>query len=116
MLIKDIARNSVYLLIPAAVISAFLPWEDLPFSILVGGLLGILNLKALAWSVEGTIGTPRPSMKMLFFGQFRLAALFLVIALLAYLRLISIIGLLAGFSIVFFQVLITGVKHGRKLR
>ena len=116
MLINTIARNSVYLLVPAAVASAFLPWKNLPFSILIGGLLGILNLKALAWSVEGTLGTPRPRMKMLFFGQFRLVLLVLIIAFLAYLKLIAIFGLLAGFSIVFLQVLITGVRHAKKPR
>jgi hypothetical protein len=116
MMINDIAKNSVYLLIPAAIISAFLPWENLPFSILIGGLLGILNLKALAWSVEGTLGKSRTNMKMLFFAQFRLVMLVLIVALLAYLKLITLSGLLAGFSVVFLQVLLTGLKHAKKPR
>jgi hypothetical protein len=115
-MINDIARNSVYILIPAAIVSAFLPWENIPFSILVGGLLGILNIKALAWSIEGTLGASHTNMKMLFFAQFRLVILVLIVALLAYLKLITLFGLLAGFSVVFLQVLITGLKHSRKPR
>ena len=116
MMINDIARSSVYLLIPAAIISAFLPWENLPFSILIGGLLGILNLKALAWSVEGTLGRAHTNVKMLFFAQFRLVMLVLIMTLLAFLKLVTIPGLLAGFSVVFLQVLITGLKHAKKPR
>ena len=114
MMINDIARSSVYLLIPAAIISAFLPWENLPFSILIGGLLGILNVKALAWSVEGVLGTSQASTKMLFFAQFRFVMLVIIVTALAYLKLVTIPGLLAGFSVVFLQVLITGLRHAKR--
>jgi len=113
-LTRDIARNSVFILIPAAIISAFLPWQDLPFSILVGGLLAILNMKALAWSIKGILGTSHANAKMLFFAQFRFVIFILIITALAYLKLVTIPGLIAGFSIVFVQVLITGLKHARR--
>ncbi len=113
-MIKKIARNTAFILIPAAVIAAFLPWENLPFSILIGGLLGILNIRALAWSIEGIIGTSSVSMKMLFFSQFRFVMLALIVVLLAYLRLATIPGIMAGFSVVFSQVLIVGMSHAKK--
>ncbi|NJD57077.1 MAG: hypothetical protein FIA94_11835 [Nitrospirae bacterium] len=113
-LTKDIARNSVFILIPAAIVAAFLPWKKLPFSILIGGLLGILNMKALAWSVKGVLGTSHASAKMLFFAQFRFVMLVVIVTALAYLKLVTIPGLLAGFSVVFLQVLITGLRHARR--
>ncbi len=113
-MIKKIARNSAIILISAAIIAAFLPWEDLPFSILIGGLLGILNVKALAWSIEGIIGTSAVNIKMLFFSQFRFVMLALAVVLLAYLRLVTIPGLMAGFSVVFIQVLFVGMRHARR--
>lgn len=113
-MIKKITRNSAVILIPAAIISAFLPWQDLSFSILIGGLLGILNIRALAWSIEGIIGTPSVNMKMLFFSQFRFVMLALIVVLLAYLKLITISGIMAGFSVVFSQVLFVGIRHAKK--
>lgn len=110
-MIKKISRNSAIILISAAVIAAFLPWENLPVSILAGGLLGILNIRALAWSIEGIIGTSSVNMKMLFFSQFRFVMLALAVVLLAYLRLVTIPGLMAGFSVVFIQVLVVGYRN-----
>lgn len=112
-MIKKITRNTAIILIPAAIGSAFLPWENLPFSILIGGLLGLLNLRALAWSVQGTIGARSADMKMLFFSQFRFVILALIVVLLAYLRLVAITGIMAGFSIVFSQVLLVGHRDAR---
>jgi len=113
-MIKKIARNTAVILIPAAVVAAFLPWENLPFSMLIGGLLGILNIRALAWSIEGIIGTSSVNMKMLFFSQFRFVMLALIVVLLAYLRLATIPGIMAGFSVVFSQVLFVGMSQARK--
>ena len=110
-MIKKIARNTAIILIPSAVVSAFIPLENLPFSIMIGGLLGILNLRALAWSVEGIIGTSSPNMKMLFFSQFRFVMLALIVVLLAYLKLVNMVGIMAGFSVVFIQVLVVGHRN-----
>lgn len=110
-MIKKIARNTAVILIPAAIISAYLPWENLPFSILIGGLLGILNIRALAWSVEGIIGTSSPNMKLLFFSQFRFVMMAIIVILLAYFRLVNMIGIMAGFSVVFSQVLLVGHRN-----
>jgi len=110
-MIKKIARNTAIILIPAALIAAFLPWENLSFSILIGGLLGILNIRALAWSIEGILGTAAVNMKMLFFSQFRFVMLTIIVITLAYLRLINLIGIMAGFSVVFFQLLYVGYRN-----
>lgn len=113
-MIKKIARNTAIILIPAAAVATLLPWKNLPLSMLIGGLLGILNIRALAWSVEGVLGTSSVNMKMLFFGQFRFVMLALVVVLLAYLRLATIPGIMAGFSVVFSQVLFVGIRQAKK--
>ena len=110
-MIKKIARNTAFILIPAAAAALLLPWKNLSFSLLIGGLLGILNIKALAWSIEGIIGTSSVKMKMLFFSQLRFVILALIVILLAYLRLVTIAGIMAGFSVVFFQVLFVGHRN-----
>ena len=110
-MIKKIARNTAIILIPAAAVAAFLPYENLPLSLLIGGMLGILNIRALSWSIEGIIGTSSVTMKMLFFSQFRFVMLALIVVLLAYLRLVTIFGIMAGFSVVFSQVLFVGMRN-----
>ena len=113
-MIRKIARNSACILIPAAAASFLLPWENLPFSILAGGLLGILNIRALAWSVAAIVGGPSVGLKMLFFSQFRFVILTLVIVLLLYLRLVMLSGIMAGFTVVFIQVAFVGLKEAGK--
>jgi hypothetical protein len=101
------------LLCPLAAASAFIEWKKLPLSIIIGGILGLLNIKALAWSVQGLLGSHKASAKMLFFSQFRLVMLFLVLTMLVYLKLVNIFGILAGFTVVFSMVIIVGLKHSK---
>jgi hypothetical protein len=113
-LIRGIAWNSVIVLLPAAGLSLLLHRENLPLSILIGGILGILNLRALSWSIRGIIGTAYPNAKALFFSQFRFVILALIIVLLAYSGFVDIIGIMAGFTVVFVQVLVQSARHAGK--
>lgn len=113
-LIQKIHRNSLILLFPLAAASALIEWKKLPLSILVGGVLGLLNIKALAWGVQGLLGAYKSTAKMLFFSQFRLVILFLILTLLVYLKLVNIFGILAGFTVVFSMVIIEGLKYSKE--
>jgi ATP synthase I chain len=113
-LIRKIHRNSLILLFPIAAASAFIEWKKLPVSILIGGILGLLNIRALAWGVQGLLDSHKASAKMLFFSQFRLFILFLVLTMLVYLKLVNIFGILAGFTVVFSMVIIVGLKHSKE--
>lgn len=110
-MIKKIARNTACILIPAAAVALLLPWKNLSFSLLIGGLLGILNIKALAWSIEGIVGTSSVTMKLLFLSQLRFVILALIVVLLVYLRFATVSGIMAGFSVVFSQVLFVGHRN-----
>ena len=113
-LIQKIHRNSLILLFLLAAASAFIELKKLPISILTGGILGLLNIRALAWSVQGLLGSQRAGTKMLFFSQFRIVMLFLVLTALVYLKLVNIFGILAGFTVVFIMVIIEGLKYAKK--
>jgi len=112
-LIRRVQKSSLIVLIPLAVLSAFLEWKKLPLSVLIGGALGLLNLRGLAWGVQGILGAEKATSRMLFFSQFRFIMLFFVLAALAYLRLVNIFGILAGFTVVFISVLIEGLKNSK---
>ena len=113
-LIQKIHRHSLIVLFPLAAVSAFIEWKKLPLSIVTGGILGLLNIRALAWSVQGLLGSHRASSKMLFFSQFRLIMLFLVLTTLVYLKLVNIFGILAGFTTVFSMVIIEGLMYAKR--
>jgi hypothetical protein len=114
-LTRKIFRSAVLVLFPLAAASAFLEWEKLPLSILAGGLLGFLNVKGLAWSVEGLLGTHRASRRMVIFSLFRLLILFAILSLLVYLRLVNIFGVLAGLTVIFALIITEGLKYAKKM-
>ena len=112
-LVRKIQKSSLIVLFPLAALSAFLEWKKLPLSVLIGGALGLVNLRGLAWGVQGLLGTGQASGKMLFFSQFRFIMLFFVLAALVYLKFVNIFGVLAGFTVVFSMVIIEGLKYAR---
>jgi len=114
-LVKKIFRSALLILLPLAAASAFLDWKKLPLSILAGGLLGFLNVKGLAWGVEGLIGSQRASGRMVIFSLFRLLMLFITLSLLVYLGIVNIFGVLAGLTVIFVLVATEGLKYAKKM-
>jgi len=112
-LIRKIFKKSVVILVPLALISSFLEWKKLPASILAGGILGFLNVKGLAWGVEGLLGSHKATGRMIFFSMFRLFLLFMILSLLVYLRLVNIFGVLLGFTVIFALVIIEGLRYAK---
>jgi hypothetical protein len=111
-LIKQIYRKGVLVLVPLAAVSAFIEWKKLPAGILVGGALGLANIKGLAWGVRGLLGG-RPGGRVIFFSVFRLLLLFAILSLLVYLRLVNVLGILAGFTVIFSLVMIEGLRYAK---
>jgi hypothetical protein len=112
-LIKRIYRKSFLVLIPLALLSALLEWKKLPLSIIIGGALGLANIKGLAWGVRGLIGTGRATGRMIFFSMFRLVLLFGILSLLVYLKIVNVFGILAGFTVIFALLMIEGLKYAK---
>ncbi|TAL23598.1 MAG: hypothetical protein EPN94_09220 [Nitrospirae bacterium] len=113
-IIRRIYKQSAFILIPLAVISAFFEWRKLPLSILIGGGLAVANLKGLAWGVQGLVGTGQQATGMLvFFSLIRLFILIAVIVILLWLKIINIAGIFIGFTAVLILLLKEGVRSAR---
>ncbi|MDP2753747.1 MAG: hypothetical protein Q8P40_05070 [Nitrospirota bacterium] len=118
-LTKRIYKQAALILLPLAVLSAFIEkyinLEKLPLSIIIGGILGLVNLRGLARSVENLVGTYRLTAKVVIFSILRLAMLAVILVILIALRLVSIMGLLIGFTVVFFVIMKEGLRESKEL-
>jgi len=118
-LIKKVTKKCVILLFPLILLSflvgRLVGWNDerLKFialfgdpglvtaSILIGGIIGLANLKGLVWGIESLLGTHRASTRMVVLSLLRLFILFAVIIILVVMRLINLLGFLIGMTAVF---------------
>lgn len=114
-LIKKVTKKSVILIFPLILLSFLVDWKDerlrfvglfgspglVTVSILIGGIIGLANLKGLVWGIESLLGTHRASGRMVFLSLFRLFILFAIIILLVVMRLINLLGFLIGMTVVF---------------
>ncbi|MBI4838212.1 MAG: hypothetical protein HY806_03550 [Nitrospirae bacterium] len=85
----------------------------LVLGILIGGLFGLLNLRGLARSVSGLIGTEKAAAKIVFLNMLRLSLLFSAIFILVYFKIVNVFGLLFGFTVVFVLILVEGLRQGK---
>ncbi len=114
-ILRGVIKKSIFIILPAAAVSAFFEWKKLPLGIIAGGVLGILNLRGLVRNVEGFIGSEGVTAKMILLSLTRLCALFTVIFILIWLKIINILGMLFGFTVVFVLILFEGTKVGKRV-
>lgn len=118
-LIKKVTKKSVILIFPLILLSflvgRLVGWNDerlkfialfgdpglVTVSILIGGIIGLANLKGLVWGIESLLGNHRASTRMVFLSLLRLFILFAIIILLVVMRLINLLGFLIGMTVVF---------------
>jgi heme O synthase-like polyprenyltransferase len=115
-LIKRIHKISLLILVPVALLSALIEPKRLPLSVVVGGLLGLVNLGGLSRGLEFLLGTRKSALKLFFLGIFRLLIVFTIIILLAMSRAVDLPGLAAGFTVVFAVILAEGYRAARHER
>jgi len=120
-LIKRIHRKAlIYLIIvaAAATITAYLAdiadWRKLPHSVLIGGLLGLANLKGLAWGLKDFAELHRPSEKLFIWSMVRFFILASILAILAVLKLINFVGILIGFTVVNILIMKEGLRISKE--
>jgi len=109
-MIKRIYRKAIIIIAAASAASALVEPRKLPLGILIGGLLALVNLRGLARNLENMMGTYRPAGRILFMSIFRLLLIAIVLALVIMSRAASVMGLMAGFTIVFVLVLVEGLR------
>lgn len=125
-MVKRVIRISVPLLLILCGISLIIEWDSIgfarffgstrfiPHSIIIGGLLGLANLKGLVWGIETLLGSQRANTRLVYLSLIRLGILFAIIITLAVLRLINLIGLVTGLTTVFVVMIIEGIKMAKE--
>jgi len=112
-MLKNIIKKSLFVLIPVMIASAFIEPKKLPLGIFIGWLFGVMNFKGMTKNIEGMVDVHKAKLKIIILSVTRLAALFAAIVALAYFQVINILGLLAGFTIVFVFIIIEGLKAAK---
>ncbi len=115
LLVKRTFKQSIIILLSLSILSAFIEWKKLPVSILIGGVLGLANLRAIARGVENLIKTYRPTGKLIFLSIFRLFILASVLTILVVYKLVNIFGVLIGFTVVVIVILKEGLKVAKEM-
>jgi asparagine N-glycosylation enzyme membrane subunit Stt3 len=114
-LIKKVTKKSVIIVFPLILLSFLVDWNDerlkfiglfgnpglMAMSILIGGIIGLANLKGLVWGIESLLGTHRANTRMVFLSLLRLFILFALIIILVVMKLINLLGFLIGMTVVF---------------
>lgn len=114
-LLKGVFKKSIFIILPAAVLSAFyIDPRKAPLGILLGWFFGIMNLRQLTRNIRGLVGSEKATVKLLFLSMTRLLALFAAITALVYYKIVNVFGLLFGFTVVFLFILIEGVRAGKQ--
>ncbi|HCC68593.1 MAG TPA: hypothetical protein DEP99_01740 [Nitrospiraceae bacterium] len=113
-ILKRVVKRSLIVLIIISVLSVFFFDWKIPLSILLGGALGIVNLKGLIWSTEGLLHGQKAKIAIVFSSLIRLFILFLIIFLLIKFDIANIFGLLVGLSVIFFILPVEGFLSERK--
>ncbi len=111
---KRIYKQSIILLTVAILISFFLNWKELPISIFIGGIIALLNFKGLSWGVYGFLSTDGAKIKLILLSILRIAIIFTALLFIIYFRLVDIIGLLLGLTIVFIITLKEGFLYSSR--
>lgn len=93
----------------------FIEPVKLPMSIIVGGLLALVNFSSLRRSIQKHLDTNQPA-KLFFLGAFRLFIVFAIIIALAMGRVVNLVGLAAGFTVVLVMLTLEGLKAARKVQ
>jgi len=113
-ILKGVIKKSIFIVLPAAALSAyFIEPRRVALGILMGWLLGIINLRQLTRNIEGLVGTEKATVKLVLLSMTRLLSLFAAIFLLIYYRVVNVFGLLFGFTVVFVLILVEGAKVGK---
>ena len=113
-MVKRIYKQAAIAVVFAAALSSPLGWKVWPLSVIVGGLLGLANLKAMAWGIEGLIRAYKASGILVFFSMLRLFLILLIITGLLAMKLVNILGILVGFTIIFVFIIKEGLVYAKE--
>jgi hypothetical protein len=114
-LVKRFSILGVMALGVAVAIAFVFVSKHFAIGVLVGGVLGLVNVRGLARGVSGMdINNPRPA-RMFFGGGVRLIILCLAIVLIAMTKKVDLVGLLLGFTVELVVVMVAGAFEVKAL-
>lgn len=114
LMIQRIIKLSAYVLVPVAVGALFFAGWKFSLSIIIGGLIAIVNLKGIVWSVRGLLGAEKAQAKMMALSIFKLLFIFSILIILAILRVIKPYALLIGLTVVFAFIIKEGLLTSKE--
>lgn len=110
-MIKKIYMLASILIPVAALVSTLWDWKKWPLSIIAGGLLGLVNLRAMIWGINGMVGAYKASSVLVIFSIVRLFILFLIAGWLLIQGLVNVPGVLIGFTIIIIVIIKEGLIY-----
>lgn len=113
-MVRRINVQSAVVIIAASVGSLFFEEWRFALSIVVGGLVAVLNLRGIVWSATNLLGSEGAQGKMVFISVFKMFIVFAALVVLFVLKLIKVYGLLIGLTVVFFIIVKEGLLYAKK--
>ncbi|NKQ38088.1 MAG: hypothetical protein HF967_01175 [Methanosarcinales archaeon] len=111
---QRVYKHSAFILIPAALIALFFVEWRFSVGILIGGLIGIGNFKGLVWSAKATLGAAGATVQLVLLSILKFFMVIAVLLILMLLGMINVFGLLIGFMMVLFIVVIEGLRASKE--
>lgn len=111
---QRVYKHSAFILIPAALIALFFVEWRFSVGILIGGLIGIGNFKGLVWSAKATLGAAGATVQLVLLSILKFFMVIAVLLILMLLGVINVFGLLIGFMMVLFIVVIEGLRASKE--
>ncbi|MCL0051672.1 ATP synthase subunit I [Thermodesulfovibrionales bacterium] len=111
---QRVYKHSAFILIPAALIALFFVEWRFSVGILIGGLIGIGNFKGLVWSAKATLGAAGTTVQLVLLSILKFFMVIAVLLILMLLGMINVFGLLIGFMMVLFIVVIEGLRASKE--
>jgi hypothetical protein len=100
----------------AAALAYYFGGARLAGGVAAGGAIGYMNFELLTRGVEAFIGASGVRGVVVFLSFLRLAVMFALITALVYFHLVSVFGLLIGFTVVFTVNIFEGLKLARGMQ
>ena len=108
MMMKKVYKRAAFIIVLMAVAAAFIEPVKLPLGSIIGALLAVVNFRGMTRNLENLIGTDRPTMKLVVLSIGRLLIIFSIIITLAVAKVVNLIGLMVGFTVVLTLVIREG--------
>ena len=113
-ILKGVIKKSIVVIVPSIALAAyFIEMRTVPAGIFIGWVFGIFNLRSLTRSVQGFVTADKSKSVLVFLNMFRLLGMFAAMTVLIYYRVINVLGLLYGFTVVFILILVEGIRIGK---